>query len=105
MDDASLESELLLRHTLGMSREALLARLQRPTEWRGADEPSKRSSNAALAREPTQYITGRSEFYGLELMCSPAALIPRPETELLVELSLEWAVGRASRVARPSPLT
>jgi release factor glutamine methyltransferase len=43
--------------------------------------------------EPTQYITGRQEFYGLDFEVSPAVLIPRPETELLVETALELLRG------------
>src|SRR5207302_1068673 len=42
-----------------------------------------------LAREPLAYITGVREFYGIPIVCSPAALIPRPETELLVDVALE----------------
>jgi release factor glutamine methyltransferase len=51
-----------------------------------------------LRHEPLAYITGHKEFYGLDLLCSPAALIPRPETELLVELALNRVRGRGSRV-------
>jgi release factor glutamine methyltransferase len=44
----------------------------------------------AGAGEPIPYLTGRTQFYGLELIVSPAVLIPRPETEHLVELALDW---------------
>jgi release factor glutamine methyltransferase len=46
------------------------------------------------AREPLQYLTGRQEFYGLPLRVTPDTLIPRPETELLVEAVLHWASSR-----------
>ena len=49
-----------------------------------------------LAREPTAYITGHREFYNLDFACSPAALIPRPETELLVETAIDWIGKRHS---------
>ena len=50
------------------------------------------------AREPTQYITGKQEFWSLELEVTPAVLIPRPETELLVEKTLELAGTSGKRV-------
>jgi release factor glutamine methyltransferase len=99
-DEGEIEAELLLRHALGVSREALYARLQHPLE------PAAASAFEALLRrrlahEPVAYITGHAEFYGLELACTPAALIPRAETELLVELTLDWVGGRGSGVAVP----
>lgn len=95
IDDAPLEAEVLLRHALGLGRAALLARLQEPLAREG------RSAFAALLRrrldrEPTAYILGSSEFYGLELFCTADALIPRPETELLVEFAL-------ARLQQPRP--
>ena len=48
------------------------------------------------AREPFHYIKGSKEFYGLEIEVSPAVLIPRPETEMLVERALSFLVGRAN---------
>jgi len=53
------------------------------------------------AREPAAYITGRQEFWGLSLDVSPAVLIPRPETELIVEASIDVVgdVGRSIRAA------
>ena len=105
IDDARLEAELLLRHALGLSREALLARLREPLppEAQTAFEALLRRR---LAREPTAYIVGHKEFYGLKLLCTPAALIPRPETELLVEEAIDWLQGRSSRssTADPRPL-
>jgi release factor glutamine methyltransferase len=97
--DAELEAELLLRHAAGLTREKLFARLQEPL----ADQVRRAFESLLqrrLAHEPTPYITGRCEFYGLELECAPAALIPRPETELLVELTLEWARGQGPRAMR-----
>lgn len=84
-DDARLEAEVLLAHASGISRSALLARLpdgaRAPADFCGMVE-------RRCAREPLAYIVGHREFYGMELACGPGALIPRPETELLVETAL-----------------
>jgi release factor glutamine methyltransferase len=111
IDEAQLESELLLRHALGFSREQLLRRLRDPIDQVVESARAGRSTHTQpaladaysallrrrLAHEPTPYITGRCEFHGLELACSPAALIPRPETELLVDRTLTWVEERQSK--------
>ncbi|MGQ9573657.1 MAG: peptide chain release factor N(5)-glutamine methyltransferase [Dehalococcoidia bacterium] len=88
-----LEAELLLQHALGFSRAQLYQRLR--------DElpPDKQAAYhdlvwRRLCGEPTPYIVGHADFYGLELEVTPAAAIPRPETELLVEEVLALASGR-----------
>ncbi len=89
IEEAALEAELLLLHALGLSREALFARLRDsipPATHSGFEGLLQRR----LSHEPTAYIVGQKEFYGLELACTPAAIIPRPETELLVERSIYW---------------
>jgi len=97
IDDARLEAELLFCHALGISRERLYVRL--PEEIEAAELARYESLLLRrLAHEPLAYITGHREFYGLELACTPAALIPRPETELLVELALDGVGGRGSGV-------
>jgi len=96
IEDARLEAEVLLRHTLHLDRAHLYARLQE--DLSPADQAAFHSLLARrLAREPTAYIVGQREFYGLDLETTPAALIPRPETELLVE----EALARARRFERP----
>ncbi len=85
-----LDATLLLAHVLGMRRSALLARGEQPlTAAQHADY------TALLARratgEPIAYLTGQREFYGLQLRVTPAVLVPRPETELLVEHALAHA--------------
>ncbi len=82
------DAEVLLAHALGMRRMDLYLRYDQPLD------PEELARYRALiqrraAREPVQYITGRQEFWSLELEVTPAALIPRPETERLVELALE----------------
>jgi release factor glutamine methyltransferase len=92
-DAAWLEAEVLLRHTLDLDRAHLYARLQ---EDLGSGDQAVFHSLLArrLVHEPTAYIVGQREFYGLDLETTPAALIPRPETELLVEEALSRACGR-----------
>jgi release factor glutamine methyltransferase len=96
---ASRDATLLLLHTLGISRAALLADPGR------ALTPGQHTAYEALilrrlGNEPVQYITGEQEFYGLTLHATPAVLIPRPETEHLVEAVL--AEFGCAPVAAPS---
>jgi len=84
-----LEAKLLLAHVLGCDRVWLSAH----GEARLTAEQA-RAFDALVRRrqkgEPVAYLTGRREFFGLELEITPEVLIPRPETELLVELALGW---------------
>lgn len=90
VDDAGHHAELLLRHVLGMERTAYLVALteQLPEDAVAVFEEaiSRRSTG-----EPTQYILGEAYFYGLSFEVTPDVLIPRPETELLVEAVLAEA--------------
>lgn len=82
------DAERLLRHVLGWDRAALLAR---PAH--AVSEPERERLRALVrrraSREPLQYILGAQAFWKHEFLVTPAVLIPRPETELLVETSLE----------------
>ena len=93
IEDARLDAELLLAGARGISRASLLARLDEPL-----DEASRARFDAWLARraqrEPVAYILGYKPFYGLDLLVDRRVLIPRPETELLVECALEVLAGR-----------
>jgi release factor glutamine methyltransferase len=84
----ALENRILLSHALKLSRVQLITQNARAL---GSEEAAQ--VEALLARrisgEPIAYITGEREFYGLPFRVSPAVLIPRPETELLVELAIE----------------
>jgi release factor glutamine methyltransferase len=98
IEDADLEAEVLLRHALGRQRHQLYARLQDDLDD-AHDAALQALVERRLAHEPTAYIVGHREFYGLDLETAPVALIPRPETELLVEEALRAA--RAGAEARP----
>ena len=90
VEDSDFEAEYLLRHALAWTRETLLLR----PEHELSIEESCRYEAAVERRaagEPSAYIIGRREFYGLDLRVDPRALIPRPETEMLVELTLAAA--------------
>jgi release factor glutamine methyltransferase len=95
IDDARLEADVLLRHALGIDddRAALLARLHERID----DEAAARFEallQRRLAHEPAAYIVGYREFYGLRIACTPDALIPRPETEMLADIALD-RLGRS----------
>jgi len=88
-----LDVELLLAHVLGTSRTGLQLvwdRCLAPEEIRALTALVRRRA----AREPLAYLTGRRPFYDLELYVAPGALVPRPETEALVEEVLAWARDR-----------
>jgi release factor glutamine methyltransferase len=84
---APLDAELLVAHAIGTSRAALAA-----DPARRLGEQEARAIEALARRraegEPVAYLTGRREFWSLELEITPDVLVPRPETELLVELTL-----------------
>lgn len=87
VESARLNAELLIGHALGLKRMALYLQFERPlaeAELEKIRPLVKRRGN----REPVQYILGETEFSGLKLKVDRRALIPRPETEYLLELLL-----------------
>ena len=82
------EARLLLAAVTGFSEAAVFAYPEREIPGEEAALFREMASRRA-AGEPVAYILGRKEFYGLELAVNPAVLIPRPETELLVERALQ----------------
>lgn len=90
-----LEARILLTHVLGWPRTALITRADEGLPEQ-AVEHYRQLAGRRLGGEPIAQIVGKREFYGLDFSVTPAVLIPRPETELLVELALEACAGIAS---------
>ena len=90
IENPRLDAELLMAHVLKCERMRLYLEFERPMDVATLDalRPLVRRRGQ---REPLQYITERTSFMGLELRCDARALIPRPETEELVELIIgDW---------------
>jgi release factor glutamine methyltransferase len=91
------DAEVLLTHVLGCDQAALLTHPERLLSSAESDQLES-FLNRRLASEPMQYITGSQEFFGLLFEVTPDVLIPRPETEHLVEAALEHIGGEAVRI-------
>ena len=83
-----LAAELLLQHALGRDRAWLYAHPEEAVSAEQADHFLRLVARRA-AGAPTQYLTGKQEFWGLEFYVAPGVLIPRPETEHVVEVAIE----------------
>jgi release factor glutamine methyltransferase len=98
IDNYGREADWLLAHAFGVGQAAFLSQHERTV-------PADRARHAwafikrRAAREPLQYILGTQEFRRLEIVVTPDVLIPRPETELLVEEAVNTLVGEAPLVA------
>ena len=93
VEHGRLDAEHLLAHALGTTRLQLYLEFERPLK------PGELAAYKPLLlrrarREPLQYVIGRAAFRDLDLAVNPRVLVPRPETEGLVERVLEWARGR-----------
>lgn len=86
-DTARLDAELLMAHALGISRSDMLLKAMRDSAPDGFAALVERRA----AQEPVAYIIGTAEFYGLELKVTPATLIPRGDSEILIEAALSVA--------------
>jgi release factor glutamine methyltransferase len=89
-DDPRLEARLLLAHANGLTRNDLIRDHAAPIDTAAYDALLDRR----IAREPLAYILGRREFWSLEFQVSPATLIPRPDSETLLEAALSTFAGR-----------
>ncbi len=99
LEEAALEAEVLLMHQAGISRAYLYSHREdaAPVEFGVAYQTLL---DRRAAREPLAYITGTREFFGLEFRVDRRVLIPRPETEMLVEECL----GQLGQDSRPFPI-
>ena len=89
-DSPRLDAELLLGYVLGFSRTQLYARWEQSLPF-GQRRVYEELVQRRVAREPLAYITGRKEFFGLDFEVNRSVLVPRPETELLVEQAIQVA--------------
>ena len=98
-----MNAELLLMFTLSCDRAYLFAHPEREL---GNEEASRYESVLAERSRgvPAQYITGHQEFWGMDLIVSPAVLIPRPETEHVIETVLQLSRARAKEPTHPKRL-
>jgi release factor glutamine methyltransferase len=87
-DEAALDARLLAQHLLGWDAARLITHGDEPATIRFHDDYESLVARRT-AREPLAYITGCREFWNLNIEVTPAVLIPRPETELLIEAALE----------------
>ena len=93
MPEARMDAALLLGHLLGRDRGYMISHSEDSVPRELVDQYRQAVDRRAKG-EPLQYITGHQEFFGLDFEVSPAALIPRPETELLVETAIDLMEGR-----------
>lgn len=98
-DTPRLDAEVLLGHVLGVDRATLLAS---PAAGVGPEHAQRFEAlvERRSAGEPVSYLRGLKEFYGLAFTVDPRALIPRPETETLVDLALERLTARLTAAPR-----
>jgi release factor glutamine methyltransferase len=90
IEEASLEGEILLRHVLGKSRPQLYLDLDHEL-GPAHEEVYRRLIERRRRGEPSAYLTGHREFYGLDFYVDRSVLVPRPESELLVEKAIKLA--------------
>ena len=95
-----LDAELLLGHAIGVERSTVIAH----PEWTVSDAAAERFDHGLERRgkgEPVAYIRGFKEFHGLAFATDPRAMIPRPDTELLVDLAEGEILARLTAAPRP----
>lgn len=97
VESARLDARILLARAMQISREQLIAAYRQPS----ADEAAafRAMTDRRIAREPLAYITGHKEFWSLDFKVGPGVLIPRPDTETLIETALSLFPDRTAPLA------
>jgi release factor glutamine methyltransferase len=97
VDGARTDARILLAHAMGVTREDLIAATRQPS----AEEVTLFETlvTRRLMREPVAYIRGRREFWSLEFKVGPGVLVPRPETEILIEQALVAIPDRSAALS------
>jgi release factor glutamine methyltransferase len=93
IEDAQADARILAADALRLSRAQVISQAERILDARDVDALSDRAARR-LAREPVSRILGRREFWGLDLAIDRSVLDPRPDTETIVELALDWITMR-----------
>jgi len=104
IEDGHLEARILLQHTLKLSPAQLYTQ---PEQILSREQVKSLQDlvERRLCREPAAYIVGHKEFYGVDLYVDAHVLIPRPETEVLIEAALEFTEGCTDHLSSPeSPI-
>ena len=96
-DEAAIDAEVLARHVLGWDRAALIVRGREPAPA-GFDDAFDTLTRRRVQREPVAMIVGHREFWGLEFEVTRDVLVPRPDTEFVVEAAIELAATRNVRI-------
>jgi release factor glutamine methyltransferase len=93
IEDAQADARILVARAFELNRAQLISQGDRTLGAREAETLAEQAARR-LAREPVSRILGRREFWGLDLAITPAVLDPRPDTETVVELALDWITTR-----------
>jgi release factor glutamine methyltransferase len=99
IEDPLADARILAAHALRLDRAALIAQSDRNLDAQEADAISTRAARR-LAHEPVARILGRKEFWSLPLRVESSVLVPRPDTETVVELALDWIVSHGLRMEK-----
>lgn len=101
LETPRLDAELLLAHAIGVDRTAVVAHPDAPV-GPGAESSYREAIARRCAGEPVAYLRGIKEFHGIALTVDPRALIPRPETESMVDLVIAETMRRLTSGAAPA---